>query len=209
MAWHNSDQGIYYYKPGESGWPDQRAIDNGMEVYYFFTGNVTTPWTTESIAAMAGNMTLESTMNPFIRAANQSGAFGLVQWVTFKSNMISWANSNGLTPTDGMPQCSYIELERQGIDTQWLGRGDYSGVTFSNFAYNSGGWTLAELTKMFWACFERSAEYQTVRETYANVYYQLYTGTPPGPTPSGGLPIYILKRKKPWYRPGGRKYINA
>lgn len=207
MAWHNNDAGVYYYKPNESGWPDQRAIDNGMEVYYYFSQTVSTAWAVESIAAMAGNMTLESTMNPYIRSVNQSGAFGLVQWVTFKSAMISWAQSNGYTPTDGYPQCAYIEQERLGIDTQWLGRGDYQGITFSNFAYNSGNWTLAQLTRMFWACFERSAEYQPIRETYASVYYQLYTQSPP---PGFDPKLLLLMRKnKPWWRSGGRKYINA
>ena len=200
MAWHQTDQGVYY------SFQSTQADDNALEVYYYFTGSVTTAWAVESIAALAGNMQLESTMNPFIRAANQSGAFGLVQWITFKSQMISWAQNNGFTPTNGAPQCAYIELERQGIDTQWLGRGDYQGITFSNFAYNSGNWTVAELTKMFWACFERSAEYQPSRERYAAYYYQLFTGSPPGPGPTHK---WLYKKKKPWYRAGGRKYINA
>lgn len=181
------------------------ADANGWEIYNYFH-NLTPSWSTESIAAMCGNWQHESVMNPFIRYTTESGGFGLAQWITNKSNLISWATSQGLTPTSGPAQVQYVEQERQGIDDQWLRRGDYA-QSFDSFAYNQQSMSVAQLTRCFNDCFERPNQWWSVRVTNAEYYYQLFGGTPPGPSPTADPWLYFKKR--PWWKPGGRKYINA
>lgn len=200
MAWHDTTLGAHY------AYNSQNAIDNAWEVYNYFRG-LTHQWAVESIAALCGNMSVESYINPYIRETTQSGAFGLVQWITHKSDMIAWANNHGLRPTSGPAQVQYIEQERQGIDDQWIGRGDFSGVTFSDFAYNTRNYTVLQLARCFWDCFERSAEYQTSRGRRAEYYYQIFGGTPPTPAPSI-LTILSFIIKKPWFKIGGKKCLK-
>lgn len=205
MAWHDTTLGAHYWLGGSG---NAEAIDNAWEIYAYFR-NLPTPWTIESIAALTGNIQYEGIMNPYVRDANTTRAFGLVQWITHRSDMISWARNNGMDPTKGPPQVQYIELERQGIDDQWIGRGDFRGMSMSDFAYNTRSLTVERLARCWWDCFERSAEYQTGRGTYAVKYYELFTGgTPPGPGPSpspGYLTLWMLKRR--WWYKGGRRYL--
>ena len=189
MAWHDSTIGAHY------SYGSTEATDNAWEIYNYFRG-LSPQWAIESISAICGNAQLESVMNPAIRDSNQSGAFGLWQWISNKTNMINWANGHGLRPTSGPAQVQYLDQERQGIDTQWLGRGQYSGITFTNFATNSMGYTVAQLSHCFWACFERSREYQTDRTRWSVGYYEIFTGSPPpGPTP-GNVPAWLLYKFK-------------
>lgn len=203
MAWHDTTLGAHY------GYTTSEAVDNAWEVYNYFRG-LGNPWEITSIAALCGNMSVESYMNPYIRESTASGAFGLVQWISNKSNMINWAQSNNLRATSGNAQVRYIEQERLGIDDQWGGRGDFVGVTFSDFAYNTRGYTVSVLARCFWDCFERSREYQTSRAARAEYYYSVFTGgEPPTPTP-GDVPTWLLlRRKRPWWKLGGRKYITV
>lgn len=206
MAWYDTSHGTYYR------YTSTEARANAWEVYNYFRG-LGNPWEIVSIAAMCGNMMLESTLNPYIRETTQSGAFGLVQWITHKQDMISWAQSQGLRATSGPAQVRYIEQERNGIDDQWQGRQEYVGMRFSDFAYNTRGYDLQTLTHCFWRCFERSNAYQTDRELYARYYYSMFTGEdPPGPGPGpepGTVPAWLLFRRRPWWKLGGRKYITT
>ena len=201
MAWYDTTLGAHY------SYTSTEAVANAWEVYNYFRG-LGNPWSIDSIAALCGNMHVESYLNPYIRESTASGAFGLVQWITHKQDMINWAESNGLRATSGNAQVRYIEQERLGIDDQWLQRGEYA-QSFSSFAYNLNNLTVSQLARCFWDCFERSAEYQTSRATRAEYYYSVFTGgEPPTPTP-GDVPTWLLlRRKKPWWKLGGRKYIT-
>lgn len=186
---------------------NQTQMDNNaLEVYSFFRGK---GWATESIAALCGNMQRESTINPVVRTSTTSGAYGLTQWITNKSKMINWCTSNGYSYASGIGQCNYIEWERLNPSAadQWYGRNEYSGITFTNFAHNDMGYSVAELTRCFWASYERSAGYDPQRATYSQHYYELFGGQP-GPGPSGDFPKWLLfnKRNKWYWKPGGRKY---
>lgn len=84
---------------------------NAKYIYRYFKGK---GWTDNAIAGMLGNMQRESTINPGIwqslNEGNMSGGFGLVQW-TPATNLIDWANSNGLTPSAMDTQLKRIEYE--------------------------------------------------------------------------------------------------
>lgn len=206
MAWYDTSLGAHYTYTGTE------AKANAWEVYNYFRG-LGTPWAIESIAALCGNMSVESYLNPYIRESTQSGAFGLVQWITHKRDMINWAEGRGLRATSGPAQVQYIEQERLGIDDQWLQRGEYA-QSFSSFAYNWNNLSVSQLARCFWDCFERSAEYQTARATRGEYYYTMFTGEdPPGPGPGpepGEVPAWLLlRKKKPWWKMGGRKYITT
>lgn len=201
MAWHQ-DTGVYYRKPD-----DTRAIDNAWEIYNFFV--TTLGWKVESVAAMCGNMCQESTMNPLVRAFNVSGAFGLTQLTTHKQDMRTWCLANGYDHNTGAGQCQYINYQKtnQSAADQWYQTSTYP-ISFTQFADNTPNYTIDELAKAFNFCYERPGPtYNTDRTRYANYYYQLFQGSPPGPGP--GTQIWLYKHKKPWYRAGGRKYINA
>lgn len=197
MAWHDTTVGVYY-RIGST-----EAIDNAWEIYAYFR-NLSTPWAIESIAAMCGNMQTESQMNPYVRETTQSGAFGLVQWITHKRDMISWAQNQGMRATSGPAQVAYIEQERQGIDDQWLGRHEFVGMRMSEFAYNSRNFTVSKLSYCWWDCFERSAEYQQQRGRDSATYYELFTGSPPPGDEQ--LPIWLMRKRRWWYM-GGRRYV--
>lgn len=187
--WYDTSQGTHY------NYGTAEATANAWEIYNYFRG-LSAPWAVESIAALCGNAQLESIMNPFIRSESESGAFGLWQWITNKRTMINWANSQGLRPTSGPAQVRYVEAERSGAvqDTQYLPRGEFSGVSFNDFAYNQDNLSVRDLTRCWWNNYERSAAWQEDRARWAAGYYQLFTGGPP-PTP-GTVPTWLLYKWK-------------
>ena len=167
---------------------DTQRDNNALMVYAFYHP---LGWTTESIAAMAGNMSQESTLNPIIRSNPAAGAYGLTQLTYHKYDMINWCNNNGYNPATGNGQCAYYEYQRGHPETdQWYGRNEFRGVTFSDFAYNNVNYTLEQLTRCFWQCYENSAGYNPRRYRYAARYYQLYTGGPTPPITS--IPPWLL-----------------
>lgn len=183
MSWHYAP-GQYFQRDGVE------ANDNAMEVYYFFSG-LSVPWATESIAALAGNMNIESTMNPLVRLFTTSGAFGLVQWITHKQTMSTWCANNGYDRDTGPGQCAYIEAERGGADDQWSRKSEWNNITFTQFAQNTPGYTVEQLAKCFNDCFEKPGSYNPQRARWAVYYYQMFTGSPPGPTP-GNIDKWLL-----------------
>lgn len=184
-------------------WLGPSAQDNNaLECYSFFSGK---GWVIDAIAAICGNMAIESSINPDI-TNRRSGAYGLTQWITHKQDMKDWCTANGYSWASGVGQTNYIEWERlnPAAADQWYGRGDYVGMTFTDFAHNTRGYTVRELTHAFWRCYERSGEYQTERETKALHFYELFGGQP---GPGGNFPKWLLfNRKRKWYWQGGDKY---
>lgn len=190
MAWINVP-GVNQYLPQAS------RDNNAWEVYNYFH-NLSQAWTVESIAAMAGNMDVESTLNPGIE--NTAGAYGLTQYLgSRKTTFVSWMTSHGYSSwTDGAGQCEYINYSMtHNTETEaWYGRGGYTN-SFSDFAYNIGSWGLYDLVDMFQYCFERVdiGNPSTQRRTRAAHYLEMYGGTPPGPTP-GNVPAWLLYKFK-------------
>lgn len=190
-----------WIEPGNRYLNSSEMDNNAWEIYNFFRG-LSNPWTVESISAMIGNMQLESTVNPQRENAN-SGAYGLVQWLTNKQRMITWCQQNGLNYTTGNAQVQRLEWERanpgpSGAD-QWYATPEYN-LTMSEFAYNSNHESLDYLTASFKFDYERNkTDSDTpIRQQYARHYLELFGGTPP----SGGLikkiigyflkPVYYL-----------------
>ena len=170
--------------------------NNALEVYRYFTTVVSPAWNVTSIAAMAGNMSQESTLNPH---RTNGSALGLVQWISYKQDMIDWCTSHGWDYNDGDPQCSFLEHQRS-INQDYLVRNGYD-LTWNQFAYNSLNKDLYYLTASFKYQYERNATDDTnARYNYAVRFYELYTGQPPV---SGGLLKKLLGAllKPTWYLP--------
>lgn len=201
-----------WIEPGDRSLSQSEMDNNAWECYYFFHDSI--GWDVTALSAMCGNMQFESFINPG-KINAQSGAYGLTQWITNKTKMQNWCTNNGYSYSSGVGQTHYIDYERThpgaSQTDQWYGRGDFVGVTFNDFAFNTRNYDINTLTYCFWRCYERSAAYQSIRETYAAHYYQLFQGTPPSPGPSPGSIIQewllgqMFKKKRWWYQ-GGRRY---
>lgn len=186
--------------------------NNAWEMYAFFR-SLSNPWDISALAALAGNMDVESTFNPGI--TNTSGYVGLTQYGgTRRTTFQSWMTSQGYsTWTDGNGQCEYLEYSRthNSATEAWYGRGGYTN-SFSDFAYNTQSWGIYDLCDMFQYCFERVdiGNPNATRRSRTAKYYQMFTGEePPGPGPTpgpGSLPIWMLRKRRWWFN-GGRRYI--
>lgn len=177
---------------GNVNLPQADRDTNAWEMYNYFHPR---GWTTESIAAMVGNIDVESTVNPQRINAN-SGASGLTQWTgTRKTNMqnyvVSTLGYRDWTNGDGQQQYIYYEYQHPSATDSWLLRGGYTR-SFAEFAANTYGDTLADLTYMWQMCYERVSigTPVVIRYTKAQYYYALFGGTPPGP--GGNVPKWLL-----------------
>lgn len=181
---------------GNVNLPQTDRDNNAWEIYNFFNAE---NWALESIAAMVGNIDVESTVNPERINAN-SGASGLTQllgqrltWMKdYVENTLSYSSW-----TNGDGQIRYILLERNDSSYEgWLKRGGYDR-TFAQFASNSENDSLEDLTYMWQMCYERVSigVPVPVRYTRAQYYYELFSGSPPPPTP-GEVPPWLLFKWK-------------
>lgn len=99
----------------------EMAINAQFIMSYFFEKG----WTKNAIAAMLGNMQVESTINPGLWQGmdefDYSGGFGLVQW-TPATKYIDWATVSGFQNYADwrliIPQCLRIDYELEN-DLQW------------------------------------------------------------------------------------------
>lgn len=191
-----------WIEPGNVYLNQTQMDNNAWEVYNFFT-SLNPPWQMISVAALCGNMQLESTINPG-KINSGSGAYGLTQWTNNKTKMQTWCTTNGYQYDSGIGQTHYIEWERanpgpNGSD-QWYATPSYN-LSMSAFAYNSNNNDLNYLTAAFKYNYERNNNEDTAtRQHYAQHYYELFGGSPPGP---GNLLKKILGAllKPTWYLP--------
>lgn len=172
---------------------------NATYIYSYLTSK---GWTTNSIAAMLGNMQAESTINPGRWQGNNVGggpAYGIVQWDPF-SKYINWATSNGFSdPSEMDSNLARIIWEVENKQ-QWYGTGNYSGMSFEEFATSSE--PVSYLAVGFLLCYERPADQsesvQNYRSSLAEAWYTYLTGvtpTPPGPEPGGSGASATKKNK--------------
>lgn len=151
---------------------ESEKMNNAQMVANHFVG---TDWTKESLAALIGNMSHESTLNPdlyeFGYDWSADRGYGLVQW-TPRSKYWNWATAQGLEPRSGDSQLARIDYEVSN-NIQWIAKSSYGGMTFAQFRQNSGGWSVDYLTEAFTWSYERPAtwagnESMPARKAFAN-----------------------------------------
>ena len=136
---------------------ESEQLKNAQLVANHFVGS---DWTKESLSALIGNMSHESTLNPDLSEMGYAWAddrgYGLVQW-TPRSKYWDWAVSEGLDPRNGDSQLSRIDYEVEK-NIQWIATSKYN-VSFKDFRQNTGKWDVDYLTEMFTWCYERPNQY--------------------------------------------------
>lgn len=152
-------------------------------------------WTDEAIAAMLGNMQVESFLNPgqYEMGYNYSSShgFGLVQWTPL-TKFSSWAGTGWQTAYD--KQLQRIEYELQN-GLQWTYNINMSFADFSVSTYS-----VDYLTEVFCRNYENPLDWTAsiaLRRTYANNWYT-YLGNNPSPQ----IPIWMLFKLR--WNNGGR-----
>ena len=136
---------------------EEESLNNAQMVINHFAN---TDWTKESLSALCGNMRHESSINPDMYEYGydweDDRGYGLVQW-TPRSKYWEWAVSESLEPRNGDSQLVRIDYEVEN-NIQWIPRGDYNNMTFSEFRQNSGNWSVEYLTEAFTWGYERPNE---------------------------------------------------
>ena len=109
---------------------ESEQLKNAKLVANHFVGS---DWTKESLSALIGNMSHESTLNPDLSEMGYAWAddrgYGLVQW-TPRSKYWDWAVSEGLDPRNGDSQLSRIDYEVEK-NIQWIATSKYN-VSFKD-----------------------------------------------------------------------------
>lgn len=131
-------------------------MDNNAPIVWEYFKSL--DWEDLSIAAMLGNMQVESTINPGVWSGrpNQTGSVGLTQWNP-ATKLTTWASTMGLDPLDGDTQLLRIQYEMEN-GLQWVIRETYDNITFPEFAVNAKGNTLEELVTIWVWCYEIPAD---------------------------------------------------
>lgn len=148
-------------------------------------------WTPESVAAMLGNITGESSINP-ARWQNDSPpadpetsdaeiGYGLVQWTPF-SKYRDWAGDGWQGNGDKETERIVWEMEN---GQQWIALSQFGDMSFSDFAASDKD--PEYLANVFLRSYERPADpdgTQHIREQWARYWYEavvkpIYGGAPP------------------------------
>lgn len=182
---------------------------NATYIYSFLTAQ---EWTANSIAALLGNMTAESTINPGRWQSDsvglESGGYGLVQW-TPTTKYINWCEEMGYSDPSEMDNNLARILYEVGNGIQWIPTSAYD-MSFYEFSRSTA--TPSELAKAFLLNYERPADQsesvQEYRGGLAADWYTYITGggviTPEPPTPGMSPKTikhkfnFVLFGRKPW-----------
>ena len=128
----------------------------------------------KSTAAVMGNIYAESSFDPSEIESGGGGGFGLIQWTGGRRSQLE---SYG---TDLTHQFNFLWAEltgdtgSTGASFQWTDRSGY--LTHDNFM--SGNGSINDLTAAMCFCFERPGVPRlSVRQEYAQKYYNQFTGT--------------------------------
>lgn len=179
------------------GFTEAQKQNNVNIIASYFRGR---GWTDNAIAALCGNMEIESQLNPQqfeigSAYADTSYGFGLVQWTgDSRRNFVSWAGSDWETNYD--KQLQRITYEQAGGYVQWIPVAAYDYMTFDQFAVSTQ--TPEYLVMAFEYSYERGTPLQSQREAAARKWYEYLGNTP---TPTLGIPIWMLFKIR-WKRRG-------
>ena len=158
--------------------PSEMEI-NATYIYYYLRKE---GWSKEAIAALMGNMEVESTINPGLwqnrNEGNKNAGFGLVQWTPpHDLTLWEWAEREGLDPFDIDTQLKRLLLEATGEIYHWqYWRTEGYSMTFAEFTIS----TLAveELAVIFMLNYERpndkSLEKQQERKDKALKWFNFF-----------------------------------
>lgn len=152
--------------------------------YFSFYG-----WTPNAVAAILGNMQVESSINPGRWQSDNIGggpAYGIVQWDPW-TKYVNWCTETGRSdPSEMDNNLARIiyELENGG---QWYATSSYN---FSFEAFSTSTETPAYLAAAFVKNYERPADQSDSALAYrgelASAWYTYITGIVPTPPGSGG-----------------------
>jgi hypothetical protein len=135
---------------------NSQKLNNAQLVANHF---IATGWTSNSISALCGNMSGESTLNPnlYEQGYNHSlsRGYGLVQW-TPATKLMDWCNANSLVWSDGDAQLSRIDYEQLN-KIQWISKSSYNYMTFNQFTQST--LDVNYLTEVFIWSYERPSSY--------------------------------------------------
>lgn len=196
--------GSYYgntYNTSNALTQEQMEV-NATYIYSYLSSK---GWTANSIAALLGNMEAESTINPGRWQSDRVGGdssghgYSLVQWTPY-TKYTNWCSEKGYSDPSEMDSALARVIYEVENNIQWYGTGNYSGMSFEEFATSSEA--VSYLAVGFLLCYERPADQsqsvQNYRSSLAEAWYKYITGveptppTPPTPTPGGSTK---LKRK--------------
>lgn len=186
MAWvaYDTDQ-----NPGMTSAEQENNV-NIIAAYFRGLG-----WTDNAIAALCGNMEIESYLNPgqFELGHNYDPqyGFGLVQWTPY-TNFSSWAGSDWRSNYNKQLQRIKYELDN-GL--QWIPVASYNYMTFAQFTQSTA--TPEYLVMAFEYSYERGTPLTAQREAAARNWY-IYLGNNPSPQ----IPVWMLFKLR--WNNGGR-----
>lgn len=171
---------------------------NADKIYAVFSG---LGWTVNAIAAMVGNMQVESGLDPacsYPRIGNTmatigntyatsypNNAYGLVQWKgrgsTDPNNnqLVGYAIRYGFEWYDGEIQMQRLTWEYQSGSKFHPQTVDGVYYTFSSFAASTD--TPAVLAKAWMVCYEGTYSVLSNRQDNAAYWYDYFSGSPPVP----------------------------
>lgn len=158
-------------------------------------------WTDNAIAAMCGNIQVESYINPgqFEHGKNFSPnyGFGLVQWTPL-TKFSNWAGNDWRTNYDKQLARIQYELEQDTLSPdslQWFRRHGYT-ETFKQFSESTQ--SVEYLTMCFQYCYENGTPFPEVRIPNAIRWYEYITGVPY----KKPIPVWLLFKLR-WNNFGG------
>lgn len=200
MSWHNKTSGAY-------GRTSTDAQENAQEAYNVLNS---LGWCLEAVCALLGNVEHESGYNPWrwqsdniitstdtYHINNQTGhAYGFCQqdpagkYINSAFAQIQYGygpNFSDITGNinDCNAQLRYIHnICSDTSSSEWQPNSSYAqglGLQFVDFIANTPSYTVAQLTRTFFGCYERGTWSQTRVEAaeYWQTYLGGYTPTPP------------------------------
>lgn len=207
MPWYCKATGGYYRTSAE-------AQANATMIYSIL---YSLGWTLEAVCGMLGNVESESAYNPWRWQSDvvlpvgdsrinyqNAHAYGLCQWDPagkyinngsgYSGYGPNYSNQTGST-TDGEAQMRYLNDNADYYSTASypLSYSQYKQATIE------GGYSVAYLARAWFYNFERGT-WDEGRVTAAEYWYNYFSGSPPpeppGPTPTGRLPIWLLFKIK-------------
>ncbi|WP_413536540.1 phage tail tip lysozyme [Carnobacterium divergens] len=170
----------------------ENVTENAKAIYLFFRNK---GWTAQAISGLLGNMQGESGIIADKDELGGGGGYGLVQW-TPKSNLVNWANSNGLNYRTVETQCKRIQWELEN-GKQFYATTAYP-LNFRQFTQSTQSPTY--LASVFIHNYERPANpNQPQRGIWAEEWFNLLSDTtekPLDPKRNFGVKIsYFLENE--------------